>query len=297
MSKTVGNVIDRLLVQWLTPPDDQYAQIRLAADITDTLVNEVIVHSFTIAEDEALLRQGSIVEVDQELLRVVSWDSAKKIMTVTRGEYGTTPAVHSVPKLMNLNPPYTRASIFEAVADNIIQLYPKLFTASTELLSGVSGNVLSINDDLAVEITEIWSGDFQSTIDVDGRIVDYHPSAGGRAVITNVPISTAWVRWKRRFGRAEAETDLLEDLGLDERWVTIVMVGAAADLMVGRDIPAARTEWVKSVLEAENIRVGTRMSISGGLRQYRGLLLDEFSKEMKAEYRPKVHMREIGSVG
>ena len=94
-------------------------------------------------------------------------------------------------------------------------------------------------------------------------------------------------------GKAVEESDVLADLGLDERWSTIVLIGAAADLLVGRDVPAAQTEWVKSVLEAENIRVGTRMSISGGLRQYHGLLLKAAMKEMKAEYRPTVRMRTV----
>ena len=36
-------------------------------------------------------------------------------------------------------------------------------------------------------------------------------------------------------------------------------------------------------LEAENIRVGQRLSLSAGLAQYRDLLIDRFSKEMSAE--------------
>jgi len=86
-------------------------------------------------------------------------------------------------------------------------------------------------------------------------------------------------------------TDTLDSLGVDPRWVIAVMAGAAADLLVGRDLPAARTEWVKSVLEAENIRVGTRMSLSGGLRQYRNGLVEDYAAEMSAEYKPKMHMR------
>ncbi len=89
-----------------------------------------------------------------------------------------------------------------------------------------------------------------------------------------------------------SETDELKDLGVDERWIQIILVGAAADLIVGRDLPAAQTEWVKSVLESENIRVGTRLSIAGGLRQYRNMLLNDAAKEMRAEYRPKVRMRD-----
>ncbi|GAG30296.1 unnamed protein product, partial [marine sediment metagenome] len=124
-----------------------------------------------------------------------------------------------------------------------------------------------------------------------------HPLAGGRAFIVDSRQSGAmWFRWRRRMNKPTAETDTLEELGVDERWVSIVMAGTAADLMAGRDIPASETEWIKSVLEAENIRVGARMSIAGGLRQYRNMLLTDAMKEMKAEYRPKIHMRQVGAV-
>jgi hypothetical protein len=71
------------------------------------------------------------------------------------------------------------------------------------------------------------------------------------------------------------------------------MIGAAASLFAGRDIPASHTEWIAATLEAENIRVGTRLSIAGGLRQYRNMLLTDAQREMKAEdsQKIKVHMR------
>ena len=148
-------------------------------------------------------------------------------------------------------------------------------------------------DPLAVEVTTAWPGDFTSTLDLHGHMVDFHPMTGGRSFILNTGQSgTVWLRFKRRMGKAQAETDTLESLGVDERWVNIVMAGAAADALAGRDIPQARAEWIESVLEAETVRVGTRMSISGGLRQYRNLLLMDAEREMKAEYRPKVRMRQ-----
>lgn len=289
---TVASVIDRMNQTWLQPPDDQYAQVRLLADITSTTVETVAIGSFTIPEDEALMRQGSIIEVDQELLRVVSFDSNSRIVTVTRGEYGTVPALHSIPKLMALNPVYTRAAIWEAVADNIIQLYPKLFTVKAAYLGSVAGSVYPVNDDLAVQVLSAWVDGWQSNTDIMAEVVDYHPMAAGRAIITNYPAGgSLWFRYRRRMAKPVDETDKLVDLGVDERWISIIMTGAAADLFVGKDIPASQTEWVKSVLEAENISVGTRMSISGGLRQYRGMLLDDAANEMRAEYTPKVKMR------
>lgn len=289
---TVGSIMDRLFQTYLTPPDDQYAQVRLGTDITSTTVETIIIGGFTIPEDEALLRQGSILEVDQELLRVVSYDATAGSVEVTRGEYGTVPAVHNVPKLMNLNPPYTRASVFEAVSDNIITLFPKLFTVNTEYLGSVAGSVYPVNDDLAVEVVSAWVDGWNDVTDIMAEVVDYHAMAGGRAIVTNHAAGgSLWFRYRRRMAKPTDELTSLKDVGVDDRWVNIVMAGAAGDLMIGKDIPASQTEWVKSVLEAESIRVGTRMSIAGGLRQYRNTLLVDAQREMKAEYKTKVRMR------
>lgn len=291
-SYTVKSIMDRLYQTILTPPDNQFAQVRLGFDLDDT-EQVVKLGGFTIAEDEELLRQGSILEADQELMRVIDYDAATSEVTVTRGEYSTTPVSHLTPMLLNMNPPYTRASVFEAVADELILLSPRLFTTGEELLSNTTDRVYSIGDDLAVEVLSIQPGDFTSIADLQGNIVDFHPMVGGRALLTNQSFGQVWLRYRRRMRKARYETDVLEDLGVDERWVNIVMYGVAGDLLVGRDVTAAQTEWVKSVLEAENIRVGTRMSLAGGLRQYRNMLLEEAQAEMKNEYRTRVTMRRV----
>ncbi len=288
---TVQDIIERLNLQWLTPPDGQDIQLQLSGDIVDGDQTEISIGAFIIPEDEALLRQGVLIEVDQEIMRVVVYDTVNSSVTVTRGEYRTEALAHLQPKLMVLNPSFPRSTIFEAVADNIIQLYPKLYTAASANLVPVNGLVASIESE-AVEVLEVWAGDFASTIDIKARIVDFHPAVGGRAIILNRGIGSFWARYKRRMVKATAETDTLEDLGVDERWVNIVMAGAAADLMAGRDIEASHTEWVKSVLEAESIRVGTRMSIGAGLRQYRTLLLADAAQEMDAEYDITVQMND-----
>ncbi len=292
---TVLSVMDRLYVTYLTPPDDQFAQVALGQDVDDTQT-VIILGSFTIPEDEGLLRQGSLLELDQELVRIVTYDATLNQVTVVRGEYGTPQVAHTPPLLCNLNPPYTRAAVYEAVADNIITLYPKLFTSANAYLSTVGAGVFPINDQLAVQVLSAWPDGWTGHSNIQATIIDFHQLAGGRAIITeNGDAGSLWFRYRRRMKKATSELDKLVDLGVDERWVNIIMVGAAADLLVGRDIPAAQTEWVKSVLEAENIRVGTRLSIAGGLRQYRTLLITDASREMKAEYKPKVHMRSIGS--
>lgn len=293
---TVGSVMDRLYATYLTPPDAQYAQARLGSTISTPAQTTVILSGFAVPEDEALLRSGALLEIEQELMRVVSYDASAGTATVDRGEYDTPTSTYSTPKMVNLNPPFPRASVFEAVADNILSLYPSLFTVRTIELAPSGYKVYGIPDDLAVEISKLWPDVASDEWDIQGEIVDYHPDAGGRALMTDRYTGSVWLKYTRRMGKASAETDELADLGCDERWVTCVMAGAAADLLVGRDISAAHTEWVKNILEAENIRVGTRMSLAGGLREYRRMLLDDFRREMKAEYGTRVRMKRVTNV-
>lgn len=291
-SYTVGSIMDRLFVTYLTPPDAQYVQARLASNVSTAGQTSVTIGSYTIPEDEALMRQGSLLEFSHELMRVVSYDPSSKVAVVERRAYGTNGDTYSTPFLINLNPPYPRASVFEAVADNILNLFPTLFTVRTMNLSSSGIRVFNIPDDLAVSPVSVWPDETANTdLDIHGEIVEYHPEAGGRALVTNHGAGSVWLRYQRRMGKATSESDTLESLGMDERWTSIVMAGAAADLMAGRDISASHAEWVKNVLEAENIRVGTRMSIAGGLRQYRGILLNDAKKEMRGEYGRRVRMR------
>jgi len=264
---TVGALVDRTYRQILEPPDSQPASSRLS---TGALIGALTLtlEEFDIPEDENLLRLGSIVEVGQELMRVTDFVAA------------------------------SRVDVFNAVRDNIIGLYPDLWTVKTEVLGSVGGGVYPLEDPLAVEVVEANpSNSGQRTINLEARIVDTHPATDGRAVIVSGggTTSTLWLRYRKRFAVATSEDDVLADLGLEPVWQNLIVVGASADLMAGRDVQAASTEWVQSVLQAENIRVGTRISVAGGLAQYRDILMGRFRKGMRAEdsNRPKVHIREV----
>ncbi len=290
---TVGAIIDRLYRTYLYPPDARPAQALLAIGV-DASIQTVNVGNFIIPEDEELMANGTVIEIDSELMQTTAFDPLTGDATVIREIMGTTAAIHAINSLITLSPPYARQSVLESVADNILTLYPKVFTVTTAAITEMGGGIYPLDDSLAVEVIEVWS-DGMSTRDIDGRIVDFHNIVGGRALITNVSASAVWVRYRRRFGDLSkedtGEATTLETLGMEERWVNIVMAGAAADLFSGRDLPASHVDWVGAVLQAENIPVGTRSSIARNLAGYRTHLLDQAKKEMRAEYRTKVHMR------
>ena len=262
---TVAALIDKTYRQILEPPSAQPAMSVMTSDL-NIGASAFTIGAFEVPEDENLLRLGSILEVDQELLRVTDYDVTGDTVTVRRAVLGTIEANHVLDTPLKLSPPFTRIDVFEAVRNNIISLYPRLWTVKTYTVSAVNGgNVYQLPDDLIVEVIEVQPDQW---------------SAG----ILNEPLGgQAWARFRRRFGVAEAESDLLVDLGVDSVWEQIVVVGAAADVLAGRDVPEVNTEWVQSALEAENIRVGSRLSLAAGLGQYRDLLIDRFANEMLAE--------------
>jgi hypothetical protein len=290
---TVAEVIDRLYLQILTPPDAQPALVHLAAPM-DTTQTTLTLGSFAVPEDGALLRQGIILGAGLESMRVTSYTLGASTAEVERNVYSTPAETHATGDAVILSAAYARKSVFDAVMENIVSLYPKLATTNTDTLVSVGNGVFPVTDDLAVSPIEIWDGaSAEQRIAVEGRIVSYHPLVGSRALLTGLNSGVVWMRYRRRMGVALTEADVLADLGVEDSWINIVMMGAAATLMAGRDVPASQTEWISATLEAENISVGTRMSIAGGLRQYRNMLLDDASAEMKAEdsQKIKVHMK------
>lgn len=288
---TVGDVIERLFRTYLYPPDYQPATVLLAQPI-DEANDHIVFGTWAIPEDEQLLRVGSIIEIDQELMYVLDYDDVTVTSMVKRGVYGTKAVAHLVDSPVLLSPPYSRHSVFEAVADNIITLYPKLYTVSADRMFQMAEGVSPIDDALAVEVISVWSETYNRSIDIDATIVDFHPTTGQRSLITNIPTGPVWVRYRRRMLSPSNELDDLVDLGMDERWVNIVIVGAAGDLFAGRDLPKSQTEWVSAALEAEFIEVGSRQDLSVGLARYRELLMDRASQEMGAEYKPKIRIRQ-----
>lgn len=291
MSITIGDLIERTYRTYLYPPDYEPAMVQLDGAIDDTVV-AMTLGEFVVPEDEELLRVGALIEANQELMRVTDYVSTTRVATMVRGVRGTTKAAHADELFMVLTPAYPRLSVFEAVRDNIISLSPQLYTTDVDNLVMVGANVAPIDDELAISIISIWADNLADTVDWHGQIVDYHPLTAGRAVITNVPMGSIWIRYRKRMGVALTEADTLETLGVESVWEVAVMLGVAADLLVGRDVPQTQAEYIGSILQAENIRPGTRTSIAGALSQYRDILIKRFSREMNNEYRKKARMRD-----
>lgn len=294
MPDTIQTVIDRLFREWLEPPTRQ--PIRCYAVTAMTTSDDTLqLGTFSVYEDKQLLRNGILLEVERELMVVKGIDSVgseQPIVTVERGAYGTEIVAHDADVQVKISPDFTQHSTFEAIRDNIISLHPELFTIRVAHVPMVAPGIYPCDDPLAISVESAWPFDGNmGTLDITADVIDYHPMTEGRAFRTAGFVGDMWIRYRRRMGVAESVTDELEDLGIEPVWTTMLMAGAAADLMAGKDLPETIVDWVTKMIDSEAVPAGTRSSLSVGLRRYRDYLLAGYSSEMKAEYKPKAVRR------
>lgn len=76
-----------------------------------------------------------IVEIDDELMWINSFDTTNLVLNVIagfgRGYGGTTPAPHSQNAMVTLTPTFPRVNVKKAINDTINSLYPKLFAVNS----------------------------------------------------------------------------------------------------------------------------------------------------------------------
>lgn len=102
----------------------------LASHLTASMTSTAL--TFTVADGTVLSR--GMVEIDDELLWVASFDRTAGVATVApygRGFRGTTAASHAASSRVTVAPSFPRAVIMESINDAIEGLYPDLFATGT----------------------------------------------------------------------------------------------------------------------------------------------------------------------
>lgn len=98
--------------------------------------------------------EGTVIEVDSELMLCTSFDTSARIATVTRGILGTTPASHSNGTLAIANPRLPRFQVLDYINDAMSDMYPRLFAVGRQDITYGSS---SIGYELDADADEILS--------------------------------------------------------------------------------------------------------------------------------------------
>jgi hypothetical protein len=293
----VSTLVDRIYRDFLNKPDDLAAFSRLDGAITDSDTSLTYEDGLFSVEEENLLEAGALVEIDQELMLVTDANPSTRVLTVSRGYAGTTAASHSDKDNIFLNPTFPRKSVFDAVADNIVRLYPSLYNVTTTNVTANStyAEVPASTVEILTSYVQNASGEQYTSAGIE-LLRDFPPSTTNTAVqfYNTSNGKTVHLVIKRKFVRPTAETDDLATTCLiSNEYEQIVMVGAVADIVGATDIDATTQEFITEKLAQENYPVGSGERLRNALLRLRSLLIDEARGNLRSLYPAPVSIMNI----
>jgi len=330
MSSNIGDLVDRTFREYLEPMDDIVSYTTLSTGIDASATEVVFDGDLLSVEEEDALDAGTIIEVGQELMLCKDLNAVTNTITVVRGARGTTAAAHTAGDLIKIAPPFPRKNVFDAVCDQIKNLYPTLFAVETQTVVVGNGYTLlgtydapGTHNYLVAPIKAISQyTDFSSnsdTTDVIYRgvaleLIDlpnpftYTDNTGTERTITyttgpNVVHAiqfagiasghTALVTFKKKFIDPTAEADTLATVGLEDEYEPIIMAGVAAHMLSGRDIPTATTDYITDQLATSSFPVDSATRIRNSLLSYQRALIQQARKDLRARYPEPVSINNV----
>ena len=317
----IGNLVDRTFREYLEPMDDLVSYTTLSTGVNDSVTDIVFDGDMLSIEEEDALDKGTIIEINQELMICTDLNAVTNTITVKRGMKGTSAAAHTAGDLIKLSPPFPRKNVFDAVCDQIKNLFPTLFAVETQSITtgtgytllgsynapGTHNYIMSIlgaisqytdfsagSDTTGVNFSPVTSSLIElpnpfTYTDSDGvsRTITY---TTGPSVVHAIQFAgiasghTAHVTFKKKFIEPTSASDTLSTIGLEDEYVPIIMAGVAAQMLAGRDIPSATTDYISQQLAVSNFPVGSANSVRNSLLQYQQLLMNQARKYLRAKY-------------
>ena len=282
---TVAQVIERLYREILSPADDSPIQTPLTGAVDAVTATWPYTATVLSPDEEELFAAGVIVECEQEQALITAVDHTANTLTVQRGVNGTTAAAHAAGAMLLPAPTFARKAAFDAVADNVVALYPALYRRTTTSLTLTSG----YTEVPAAVMTAVsaWYVSGGRPVPVAASLItDFTASSTGKAITVSGANtgSTVYFTYHGRFDRPTAEADDLATLGVNPEWERIVIVGAAAQLLSLREFDSVNTEFVTEQMRAEGYPAGTSSRLRNELLRYYQFLQDQARRVQLASY-------------
>ena len=331
MSSTIGDLVDRVYREYLEPVDKVESYSYLSSGINDSVDSITYDGNLFSIEEEDALDAGAILEVGQELMYTTALNATTNTITVKRGQRGTTAAAHSAGDLIKIAPAFPRKNVFEAVVDQVKNLYPTLFAVETiELTSstgykllgthgtdGDSYNYLVTPLKAISQYTDWQSGSDQTGLKYNGVAIEmidlpnpfvytddtqtertktYTTGPDVVHAVQFVGISaghTVFVTFKKKFVAPTSEATTLTSVGLETEYEPIIMTGTAAQLIAGKDISKLNASYITEQLEASVSPIGSSNSIGQSLLRYQQLLIQQARSNLRSKYPEAVVMHGV----
>lgn len=331
MSNTIGDLVDRVYREYLEPVDKVESYSYLSSGINASVDSITYDGNLFSIEEEDALDAGAIVEVGQELMYTTALNATTNTITVKRGQRGTTAATHSAGDLIKIAPAYPRKNVYEAVVDQIKNLYPTLFAVETIELTASTGykllgthgtdgdsyNYLVAPLKAISQYTDWQSGSDQTGLKYNGVAIEMidlpnpftytddtqtertktyttGPDVVHAVQFVNISAGhTVYVTFKKKFVQPTNEDTTLASVGLEIEYEPIIMTGVAAQLIAGKDITKLNASYITEQLETSVSPIGSSNSIGQSLLRYQQLLIQQARSNLRSKYPEPVQLNSI----
>ena len=331
MSSTIGDLVDRVYREYLEPVDKVESYSYLSSGINDSVDSITYDGNLFSIEEEDALDAGAIVEVGQELMYTTALNATTNTITVKRGQRGTTAAAHSAGDLIKISPAFPRKNVFEAVVDQIKNLYPTLFAVETIELTASTGykllgthgsdgdtyNYLVAPLKAISQYTDWQAGSDQTGLKYNGVAIEMidlpnpfvytddtqtertktyttGPDVVHAVQFVNIAAGhTVYVTFKKKFVAPTLESTTLASVGLETEYEPIVMTGVAAQLIAGKDITKLNASYITEQLETTVTPIGSSSNIGNSLLRYQQLLIQQARSNLRSKYPEPVQLNSI----
>ena len=286
---TAGAVLTRASRQLLSGTVEERNKLATTVTSADT--------SIVLSYDLGGFREGSVIEIDSELMYVWTALSATKTLEVQRGYDGTTAVAHTVGAIATVNPRFPRQQMLDALNSDIDDLSSTvngLFRVVAQDIS-YNGSDRQINITSAAGIIDLLDVRLRYLADDypvirNVRLQRNLPTAdfaSGFAIVFDEPVMAGSLRvvTKREFTRASSESsDLQSACFVPQSCEDILEMGVLLRMMNGREIKRNFIESQGDTRRSDEVPAGaTRDSLTNIQRLRRERIIAEAAR-LKQQY-------------
>jgi hypothetical protein len=286
---TAGAVLTRASRQLLSGTVEERNKLATTVTSADT--------SIVLSYDLGGFREGSVIEIESELMYVWESATATKTLTVQRGYDGTTAAAHTAGALATVNPRFPRQQMLDALNSDIDDLSSTvngLFRVVAQDIS-YNGSDRQLNITSATGIIDLLDVRLRYLADDypvirNVRLQRNLPTAdfaSGFAIVFDEPVMSGTLRvvTKREFTRATTEaSDLQSVCFVPQSCEDILEMGVILRMMNGREIKRNFIESQGDTRRSDEVPPGsTRDSLTNIQRLRRERIIAEAAR-LKQQY-------------
>ena len=286
---TAGGLITKASRQLLSGTVEERNKLATTVTSADT--------SIVLSYDLGGFREGSVIEIESELMYVWESATATKTLTVERGYDGTTAAAHTAGALATVNPRFPRQQMLDALnsdVDDLSSTVNGLFRVVAQDIS-YNGSDRQLNITSATGIIDLLDVRLRYLADDypvirNVRLQRNLPTAdfaSGFAIVFDQPVMSGTLRvvTKREFTRASTEaSDLQTVCFVPQSCEDILEMGVILRMMNGREIKRNFIESQGDTRRSDEVPPGsTRDSLTNIQRLRRERIVAEAAR-LKQQY-------------